>query len=308
MAKRCSIAFLLFISLLSCAAQQSRAYLNYIEKYSDWAVEQMKEYKIPASITLAQGLLESRAGQSRLAVEANNHFGIKVGTGWSGPYIREDDDAKGEKFRKYASARESYIDHSQFLANRSRYASLFSYKTTDYKSWAHGLKACGYATSPTYAQSLIRIIETYNLAEFDSPAASTPAFKFEIKQQIKLELEEATDKLHSVFMNNKNYYVIAEADDTFESIADETGVAPSHLRKYNELPDEYRLQKGDIIYLEGKRSKAEAKYEGELHIIQPGESMYTIAQLYGIKLKSLYKLNKKPKTYSAQVGDGLWVR
>ena len=303
------------------AAQQSKAYLNYIEQYSDWAVEQMQTYGIPASITLAQGLLESRAGQSRLALEAHNHFGIKVGGSWTGPYILKDDDAPNEKFRKYGSARESYIDHSLFLRDNRRYSSLFQLSTDDYEGWAWGLKRCGYATSFTYAQSLIKIIELYDLAEYDkcvpagrsgqshiASADAVAAVKRGMTKKIKGEYSQAADVEHGVFMNNKNYYIIAESGDTFETIACEVGVSPSRLRKYNEMPEGYELSEGDIIYLESKRNKAEPRFAGHRHVIKDGESMHSIAQLYGIKLKSLYSLNAKPKDYAAQAGDILWVR
>lgn len=300
---------MLFVCVFTCA-QQSRAYLDYIEKYSDWAVEQMQAYRIPASITLAQGLLESRAGQSRLAVKANNHFGIKVGRGWTGPYICEDDDAPQERFRKYSSARESYIDHSLFLSQNQRYAPLFQLKTNDYVGWARGLKSCGYATSSTYAQSLIRIIEQYNLDEYDKAVSASARAKAKkvMAARIKEEYTTATEEAHGVFMNNQNYYIIAEADDTFDEIAYEVGVPASRLRKYNDMPKDYEPQEGDIIYLESKRTKAALQFAGFRHVIEAGESMHSISQLYGIKLKSLYQLNGKSPDYSAQPGDILWVR
>lgn len=319
------LAILIAMCLPAIAdAQQSKAYLNYIQQYSDWAVEQMQTYRIPASITLAQGLLESRAGQSRLALEANNHFGIKVSGSWTGPYILMDDDARNEKFRKYNSARDSYIDHSLFLKNNQRYSSLFQLRTDDYEGWARGLKRCGYATSSTYAQSLIKIIELYDLAEYDkcvpsgqsaqsaqsfivSPA-TVAAVKREMTRKIKEEYSQAADEGHGVFMNNQNYYIIAESGDTFETIACEVGVSPSRLRKYNEMPEGYEPSEGDIIYLESKRNKAAPQFAGYRHVIQDGESMHSIAQLYGIKLKALYSLNAKPKDYAAQAGDILWVR
>lgn len=157
---------LLFLLSLPLSAQNA-AYRSYINRYAPWAVEQMKEHGIPASITLAQGLLESNAGQSELARKANNHFGIKTGGTWRGPYVLKDDDRRGEKFRKYRSARESYEDHSQFLRTRPRYASLFRLKKTDYEGWARGLKKAGYATNPRYANLLIDLIERYDLAQYD---------------------------------------------------------------------------------------------------------------------------------------------
>ena len=149
------------------AQSTSQAYWTYIDTYKDWAIEQMQQYRIPASITLAQGLLESNAGRSRLATKANNHFGIKVGGSWTGPYVVQSDDRPNDRFRKYKSARESYIDHSKFLQQR-RYQSLYNLRPTDYKGWARGLKAAGYATNPNYADALIRVIEMYSLHQFDT--------------------------------------------------------------------------------------------------------------------------------------------
>ena len=173
MKKHIFIFIFLFLLLAPCslslvwAQRTNQAYWTYIDKYKDWAIEQMHQYRIPASITLAQGLLESNAGRSRLATQANNHFGIKVGGTWTGPYIIQSDDRPDDKFRKYKSARESFIDHSQFLQGK-RYQGLFRLSPTDYKGWARGLKAAGYATNPAYAESLIRVIEMYNLQQFDT--------------------------------------------------------------------------------------------------------------------------------------------
>ena len=153
-------------SFLLQAQGVSQQYLNYIERYKGMAVDQMLRYKIPASITLAQGLLESGAGTSTLARKANNHFGIKCGRAWKGPYILQDDDARNEKFRKYRSVEESYEDHSRFL-QQARYSSLFELSPKDYKGWARGLKRCGYATNPRYASLLIDLIERYDLDQYD---------------------------------------------------------------------------------------------------------------------------------------------
>ena len=159
-----------YISFITSPAQVkwNQRYQQYINQYKDIAIEQMLKWKIPASITLAQGLFESGAGQSELAMKGNNHFGIKC-NGWDGRKVYHDDDARNECFRAYNNAFESYEDHSRFLVGSKRYASLFSLKTTDYKGWAKGLKTAGYATSPSYAEALIRIIEMYNLYQFPAP-------------------------------------------------------------------------------------------------------------------------------------------
>ena len=152
--------FVAFQTAISQTMTWNQRYQNYFDKYKDVAVEQMLKYRIPASITLAQGVLESAAGNSELATKANNHFGIKC-NGWTGRKSYHDDDARNECFRAYDSVYESYQDHSVFLTTSKRYSNLFQLKLTDYKGWARGLNACGYATCPTYATKLIEIIELY---------------------------------------------------------------------------------------------------------------------------------------------------
>ena len=292
------------LSLGAFAQAQNQSYLNYIDQYKYMAVYQMLKHRIPASITLAQGLLESAAGKSRLAREANNHFGIKCGGSWNGPYILANDDAPNERFRKYRSAKESYEDHSVFL-KQPRYRSLFNLSMKDYKGWAHGLKRCGYATNPRYAYSLIDIIERYDLTQYDKYSSLKGLSSGHYTEG---QLVTVIQNDHTVYRNNDNYYVIAKAGDTFEAIASETGVSPRRLRKYNELPSDYRLQKGDIIYLEKKKKRGHKSLQRQPHIIKPGDSMYSIAQKYGIRLESLYKINDLPEDYAAKPNDIIWLR
>ena len=325
------IFVLTFVLSLATWSQGStnRAYWAYIDKYKDLAMEQQEKYKIPASITLAQGLLESGAGRSRLATEANNHFGIKTPGGWTGPYILVDDDRPKERFRKYRSVRESYEDHSQFLL-KPRYQRLFTYKTTDYKAWAKGLKACGYATSPTYAQSLIRIIEMYSLHQFDTRkpgkyslgdaiseynargkkgAISRYYLKRLSRNKVKPKKIPAFFRTHAVYYNNDNYFIVVQANDDLATISQSTGISIKDLLKFNDLDLNYTLTVGDILYLRKKKSKASKEYRDNPHIVQPGQSMYDIAQMYGIRLKKLYKLNKlKPRKYQIEVGDTIRLR
>lgn len=264
------------------------------------AVEQMLRHRIPASITLAQGLLESGAGTSTLATEANNHFGIKCSGYWNGPYVVRDDDARNERFRKYKSAGESYEDHSVFL-KQPRYTSLFKLKKTDYKGWAHGLKRCGYATNPRYAHLLIDLIERYELYQYDT---YTSAYIDSSDDDLMTEDFPS----HIVYFNNDNYYIIAKQGDTFRDLADETGVSARSIRKYNELPKGYVIQEGDVLYLEKKRKRASRQFKGVPHIVQAGESMYGISQKYGIRLKSLYDMNDLTPDYEIQEGDTLRIR
>lgn len=264
-------------------------------------MEQQSRYRIPASITLAQGLLESGAGRSALAARSNNHFGIKCHD-WQGKRTYHDDDAEGECFRVYDNVRDSYEDHSKFLSTRGRYSSLFRLKTTDYKGWAKGLKAASYATNPQYASKLIEIIELYGLDEYDKGKSYD---KFLAKHG---GYDAAGDAAHTVYKFNQNYYVRARQGDTFRSIGKEMDISYRALAKDNERAKDDTLSEGDIVYLKAKRSKAPKEYKNFVHTVRQGESMYLISQYYGIRLKSLYKINKLKADYQIEVGDGLSVR
>lgn len=307
----------------------NRAYWAYIDKYKDMAMEQQQKYKIPASITLAQGLLESGAGRSRLATEANNHFGIKTPGGWTGPYILVDDDRPKERFRKYRSVRDSYEDHSLFLL-KPRYKRLFTYRITDYKAWAYGLKACGYATSPVYAKSLIRIIETYSLHQFDTrkPGSyiqndatdmynargekgilSRSYLKRLSRNKIKEKKIPPFFRTHAVYYCNDNYFIVVQENDDLATISQATGIEIEDILDYNDLTLDYTLTIGDIVFLRKKGNKAAKEYAHKPHIVQPGQSMYDISQMYGVRLKKLYKLNGlSPREYEIEVGDTIWLR
>lgn len=290
--------------LLSCLsnAQKNVVYQQYIDQYSDMAVEQMRRYKIPASITMAQAILESGAGRSYLATKANNHFGIKVSSGWNGGYVKRDDDRKDEKFRKYKNVEDSYEDHSKFLL-KDRYKRLFDLDPLDYKGWARGLKACGYATLPTYANRLIDIIETYELHELDEDRHGLKR-----KKKKKTEVEYVAPQKHAVMLVNGKQCVVARQGDTWESIAKELKVSKRKLLKYNETMDDYALPAGMNVFLEKKAKKADTKYKDYWHKVKPGESMYGIAQYYGIRLENLYKMNFKDDSYLPIAGDLLKVR
>ncbi len=292
----------LFIAFIDASAQRrNQAYENYIEKYKYLAMEQMERYDIPASITLAQGLLESGAGMSTLARRSNNHFGIKCHD-WTGKRTYHDDDKKDDCFRVYDNVRDSYEDHSKFLATRPRYKNLFKLKTTDYKGWAKGLKKAGYATSRTYASQLIGIIELYELDQYDKKGSYD---KF-----IARHSGSETDgiEVHTIYKFNKNYYVKARQGDTFKSLSKELKISRRALAKYNERDKDDVFAEGDIIYLKQKRSKASKDYKKHIHYVRSGESMYLISQYYGIRLKSLYKINKLDADYQIKPGDALKVR
>lgn len=304
MLKKYLLTLLLTICSLALNAQYAdQRYRQYIQQYKDVAIEQMLKWKIPASITLAQGLLESAAGQSTLAIKGNNHFGIKCHNGWTGPTMLKDDDRKDDCFRVYSSAYESYEDHSKFLASGQRYRGLFSLKITDYKGWAKGLKAAGYATSPTYAQSLIDVIERYGLAQYDNAKGYDKFMYNHSKEKVA-----GGQPMHPIYAYNNNYYLYAKRGDTFRSLAPEVGVSYRKLARFNELDKNTVLEEGQIVWLEKKKTKAPKEFKNHPHIVQPGESMHLIAQKYGIRLKSLYKKNNLLPDYQIRVGDVLRVR
>lgn len=299
--KRPIILFFLLLTVCSTAFAQrvtwNKVYSDYFDKWGEVAVQQMVQYRIPASITLAQGVLESGAGRSELARKANNHFGIKC-NGWTGRKSYHDDDERGECFRAYDNAYQSYVDHSVFLTTSQRYRRLFDLKRTDYKGWAHGLKACGYATSPTYATRLIEIIETYKLHRYDTGKEFDKGGSSSVLQ----------GELRHVYAFNKNYYVRARRGDTFRRIADELDVSYRKLASYNERKKNDLLEEGEIVWLQKKRRKAPKEFKNRPHRVEAGESMYSISQRYGIQLKSLYKLNDLSPNYVIRTGDRLRVR
>lgn len=294
----------LLFSIQGASAQMkwNSAYQSYIDQYKDLAIEQMLRYNIPASITLAQGLFESAAGRSNLTRSGNNHFGIKC-HGWTGKRTYHDDDAAGECFRAYDNARQSYEDHSRFLATQSRYARLFSLKRTDYRGWARGLKQCGYATNPQYASKLTQIIELYGLNKYDR---ATTYDRF-IAKHASEESPGPDGVRYVIKAYNDNYYVIAKKGETFKSLGKELGISGRKLAKYNERDKRETLDDGDVIYLKKKRNKAERNFKNRPHTVKAGESMYSIAQKYGIRLKSLYKKNRLSPDYNIRVSDKLRV-
>ena len=303
MTRRLYIAVVLLLALpLVCGAQMkwNSAYQAYIDRYKDLAIEQMLEHRIPASITLAQGLLESGAGTSVLAVQGNNHFGIKCHE-WNGRRMYKDDDMRNDCFRVYDNARSSFEDHSKFL-KRPRYSTLFSLSTTDYKGWARGLKACGYATNPKYADKLIGIIELYGLQQYDRAKKYD---KFIANHSGAVTTNPSLS--HQILYYNKNYYLVARQGDTFRTLAKEVGVSYKKLARYNERDKNDVLSEGDIFYLEKKSTKAYKQFKKKPHVVKVGESMYSISQMYGIRLKSLYKKNKLPAYYQLRPGDVLKV-
>ena len=301
--------YIIGISLLFCATSQAQmkwnqTYQTYINQYKDLAIEQMLRYHIPASITLAQGLFESSAGRSVLATQGNNHFGIKCHN-WTGPTQYHDDDARGECFRVYKDARDSYEDHSKFLARQPRYARLFELGQRNYKGWAQGLKQCGYATNPQYANKLIQIIELYKLFDYDKAKRFD---RFMAEHSGSEQAVNAQGLLHPIYKFNDNYYLITREGDTFKALGKEVEINWRKLAKYNERDKNDVMHKGEIVYLKKKRKKAPKQYKNRPHIVKKGESMYIISQKYGIRLKNLYKMNYFDIDHHIKIGDRIRIR
>lgn len=301
--RKITILTLLAVLSLTCGAQST--YERYINQYAGMAVEQMKRHGIPASITLAQGLIESAAGTSRLARKGNNHFGIKVGSTWTGPYMVMSDDRPDDKFRVYRSVAESFEDHSLFLRNGSRYSFLFGLKQSDYKAWARGLKTAGYATSPTYANTLINTIERYNLSSYDLSSRDSREARHQQKEEQKMQKRA---KGHTIRKCNNQYYILAKEGDTYTSISKMMHVKEKKLRYYNDVDETYQLKTGDVIYLGKKQKRAADSYDGKYHTMEAGESLYSISQRYGIRLKSLCKMNPIRRNYHFKVGDNIRIK
>ena len=288
----------------------------YIEQFSSLAVEEMYRSGIPASITLAQGLLESRYGLSELAVKGNNHFGIKCHNNWKGKKMYYDDDRKGECFRVYASPEQSYRDHSDFLRYRDRYRFLFDFDITDYRSWANGLKKAGYATDPAYPTKLIRLIEDYKLYEFDTMSRSgkknrkLPQSPTEIEQTEPLTQEERADFHFSisrtVYSRNGVPFVNASEDETYASIAASNNLFLREILRYNDADSGQALEPGSPVYLKPKKKQAVKGLEK--HVVEDGETMRGISQRYGIRLKNLYKMNGMTEVDVPREGDIIKLR
>ena len=287
-------------------------YEAYINKYKDLAVQLQKEYRIPASIKLAQGLLETGAGSSRLARIGNNHFGIKCKEEWKGGRMYHDDDAKNECFRTYKSAEESYLDHALFLSKRIYYVSLFDLDIYDYEGWAYGLQRCGYATDKLYGQKLVSLIETYELYKYDKAKAPDILIYddiYEIKiadSDFEIQHPRYAEWRRNIYEVNGIHYITAKASDSYEIISKDLRIKLKRLYKYNEVPKYHSLSSDDIIFVQAK--KKQASKDNSVHVVKKGESLHGISQMYGMKLKSLYKFNKLSDDHVSCPGDVLKVR
>lgn len=305
------VSTFLFCWLLDVNAQSTSDILIYIERYKAVALEQEREFGIPAPITLAQGILESGAGKSGLTRKSNNHFGIKKGTGWNGPLCYAwDDDPQKSPFRVYSSAAESYRDHSIFLKNNSRYKSLFSKSVYDYRGWANGLQRAGYATSPTYAKALIGYIDTYKLYAINGGVKLRAGKTITITRTITkeelivrkdLQMDESEESEEQVSFESTIKKFVVEINgvrctilypgETLSSIAMKYDISKRDLLLFNETTSENDFQEGDVVFL-GKKKK---KFEGaqDFYRAKNGESLYVVSQRFGIKLANLTKMNHK---------------
>ena len=296
---------------------------EYIQTYKDIAIREMKTHKIPASITLAQGLLESGAGNSALAREAKNHFGIKCHKGWEGDTYYMDDDEKNECFRKYDDVEQSFRDHSEFLCGRSRYAALFDLDITDYEGWAKGLKAAGYATNPKYAQLLIDRIRLYDLTQYDQIALGLLAesdvepidpeadeyfeLAFSPKDKSIFPLADMTPEGRFIYENNGVRFVYAKEGETPESMAKTFGIKFKRFCQYNCLkhPEEVVFHSGDVVYLEKLRNK---NWKAKKYTVQEGETLRDVALRFAVKPEKVLRKNGLKEGKKLHKGQELWLR
>jgi LysM repeat protein len=295
----------------------------YIERYKDLAISEMKRTGIPASITLAQGMIESDFGRSSLAREGNNHFGIKCHSDWTGATIRHHDDRRNECFRKYKRPEDSYYDHSDFIKSGSRYRFLFDLPSTDYKGWARGLKKAGYATNPVYANMLIRKIEENNLYYYDRlsmvpvktvaeevpvrPDSTRPVVRERVTETpVTFSPVSVSSRTPRIMENNRIQYIIVKDGETIESLEKDFDLLKWELTRYNELDNNFTPVPGQILYLQPKRDKAELGKE--IHNAREGETMYIISQKYGVKLKKLYEYNMMAEGEEPVAGQKIWLR
>lgn len=299
--------------LLGCHAMSAQhlnpTYQAYAKRYADEAIRQMNKHGVPASITIAQGMVETGAGTSSLAKEHNNHFGIKCHRSWTGKKTHRTDDRPNECFRSYNSYQESFEDHSLFL-KQPRYQSLFRLDIRDYKGWAVGLQRCGYATNKGYANLLIKMVEDYQLYTFDR--GKVP-FWFDGKTKYQAE-RSAGKRSHGrregvvrqAYLSYGLLYVLAKRGESLSDIAEEFDLSVKKIAKYNDIPVDFPLSDNMVVFLQRKNAKATDPHF--THVVKVGESMHSISQMYGMRMKNLYKLNDKDGEYVPQEGDILRLR
>lgn len=324
-------------------AQQTAASASYVAMYKDIAMKEMIRTGVPASITLAQGILETESGQSDLVKASNNHFGIKCKTEWTGAKVYHDDDAKGECFRSYKTADESYRDHSDFLRNRPNYAFLFQLDATNYEGWAKGLRKAGYATNPAYAQMLVKIIVDNNLQQYtllamnqpgevsngnDFFASNKPANSNQpaekngntavtdnnteapatqpVNQSVKIAQTTVAPPSYptGTFRINETNVIYADAGVSLFALANNHNITYKKLLEFNELDNVDILESPSLIFLEKKSRKGNK----DIHITEPGETIELISQREGVRLESLLLYNHISRNKALQPGDKIYLR
>ncbi|HKB44342.1 MAG TPA: glucosaminidase domain-containing protein [Chitinophagaceae bacterium] len=325
---RNSIPFFLLLFTFAARAQNTEVILNYINTYKELAIQEMQRTGVPAAIKLAQGIHETTAGTSDLVQKSNNHFGIKCKDTWTGASVFHDDDSRGECFRKYPSAIDSYRDHSDFLKSSDRYSFLFKLEPTDYKDWAYGLKRAGYATNPRYPQIIIGLIEDYHLQDYTLMALGKMAApenaivkttiengqrqtgpSFVIKQEETIKQPEKIIDRPSYpegteFRINDTRVIYAKKGTSFLAIAQEYNVPLARLFEFNDMSQSETVNKDQLIYLQRKRKTG----SNEFHTIQAGETLYDIAQLEAIRLETLLEYNLLRQDMKPAIGEQLNLR
>jgi LysM repeat protein len=337
---------ILFCLLSLASYSQGEKVSEYINAYKELAIKEMLRTGVPASITLAQGILESQSGESDLAKRSNNHFGIKCKNDWTGEKVYHDDDEKGECFRSYPDPEQSYIDHSDFLKSRPHYAFLFKLDPTDYEGWAKGLKKAGYATSPAYAQKLIDLITRYDLQDYTLIAlnrskeqpkdmiAFTASSKEEMKAGKKVVHEavladtaatmivevqkpdpvipsarvyKASDYPQSPFTINGTRVIFAKEGTSLLALANEFGISYKKLFEFNEM-DESKT--GDILSSDQLVFLARKAKKGsrDMHTVEPDETLEVIAQKEGVQLEALLAYNRIPKGREPMTGEKIYLK
>ena len=312
------LLFATIIVMFSAFCMADPPQRSYIEKYSALAVEEMYRSGVPASITLAQGLLESGYGLSELAVKGNNHFGIKCHNAWTGAKVYHDDDRKDECFRKYDSPEESFRDHSDFLRYRDRYKFLFDLEPTDYKGWAHGLRKAGYATDPKYPEKLIRLIEEYELYVYDTMHQSSDETQVQQIPQSPTQLEQArplTDRQREVFrfaLSRQMYsqngvpFVYASEGETYESIARSYRLFLKEILKFNDLQQEEVLLPGTVVYIQKKKKVSHPGLDR--YVVEEGQTLREISQRFAVGMKDICRMNGIDQGHVLREGDVLQLR
>ena len=305
MSFRIVLAFVFLFLYQTANSQRIYSREEYIQAYKELAIKEMYKSKIPASIILAQGCLESGNGNSSLSRRSNNHFGIKCGSAWKGKKVYFTDDAPNECFRAYSSAVESYLDHSKFLTDNSRYASLFKLRTDDYKGWAHGLKKAGYATSPSYAQDLIKIIEVNRLYVYDKVLNLNQISRYE-----QVRRNSQGDKFsfvnRDIYIRNNLRTIVVKSNETMRSIARDLRIPVKDLYKYNDYPNRREPRENEILYIEKKARKTEKGVK--THVVEKGEDMHYLSQMYGIRLNILCRRNGISKNEKLSPGTVIFLR